>query len=169
MPALVPGGGAYPEGQHIGDFFSFFFPKPPLLSVTEGAAEGTGRVFPAIARFFKTTDPAGDGQLKAALMGELIKIGRPLQELAPTFLGGDEVSPFDCSLAPKLPVLKVAGGQFKPDFQIPDSLTSFQKYMLGVFFLGGFISPAPPADVVFWGWEQARGVWGSGLFFGGGS
>ena len=74
-----------------------------------------------------------------------------------TFLCGDLFGLDDCQLAPKLYHLQTALKAFKANaIDLQQGYPALARYMNTVFARDSFQKALYPADVVIWGWGNAR-------------
>lgn len=155
LPCLAHDGEAHVESDEIVRYVNFFFPEPPLTEPTDAGRAATARLFPATARFLKNTNPANRAELEEDLVAQLRTLDEHLAAEGTPFLGGDAPGVLDCSVAPKLFHLRVAGGHFE-QFAVPGELGALAAYMDRVFATDAFTKTACPDEVVTWGWGNAR-------------
>lgn len=167
MPALRHRKECYVESDVIAQYLDFFFPEPKLSPYTKkemaDAGECTDGLFPAVARYLKSTDNGSEGDLalKENLEGALGKIESQLGRDGTTgpFLAGDgeQVTLLDCSLAPKLYHMSIGLKSFKDDaIDVEASFPKLKAYMDAIFDTDSFKEASYPEETVVWGWTNAR-------------
>merc|ERR1712117_169646 len=163
MPCLDHSGKRTIESGDIAIYLDETFPEPPLrFADAEKEAEASTAivgVFPALAKLNKNKDKASEEDLKDGLWKELKKIDHYLDEKCTAdFLLGDKISLLDCSLAPKLYLLKVTLMAFNPELamKLPSELWYLDAYMTRMFAHPAFNEAKYPEETVVWGWENAR-------------
>ena len=141
----------------------------PMVVGSDEASSACAGLFGALAKFIKHADDDGAANelLKEAVCEELRKIERFLEARAGAGAGagsgghwlcdGDALGLLDCSVAPKLWVLQVAGGHYKnflwPQPRVFPRLAAYQER---VFATDAFKSTMCSPDEVIFGWGQGR-------------
>jgi glutathione S-transferase len=124
------------------------YPNPPLVTPSEFASVGS-KILPTFVNFLKSKDP-NDGS-EQALLDELTSLEEHLKAHGP-YIGGENISGTDLSLAPKLLHLKVALGHFK-NWTIPADLTHVHKYIELLFSRDSFNKTKPEKEeYIIAGW-----------------
>jgi glutathione S-transferase len=170
MPALRHRKECYVESDTIAAYLEFFFPKPELTpsSDAEGdaATAAVDGLFAAIAQYVKHT-PDGDDidvEKREKLHAALAKLNDHLSSpsrTGPYLVGnGSVIRMNDCKLAPILYHMCTAIPAFKGDDTFVSLMKSFpfiQSYTDHMFNTDpSFQRTVYPADVVVWGWNNAR-------------
>ena len=162
MPALRHRKECYVESDVIAEYLDFFFKEPALkvdkvlMDAAEDAVEG---LFPSIAKYLKHTPDgdAKDAEKKTALEQSLQKLNTHLASVDGPYMTGHTFSLVDCNLAPKLYHMKTGVDAFKTasiDFET--QFPAVDAYMKAVFDRPSFQKTVYPAEVVTWGWGNAR-------------
>ena len=170
MPALRHRKECYVESDTIAAYLEFFFPKPELTPSSDveadAAAAAVDGLFPAMAQYIKHT-PDGDEidvekneKLRAALAKLNDHLSSP-SRTGPYLVGnGSVIRMNDCKLAPILYHMSTAIPAFKGDdefISLMNSFPSIQSYTDHMFNADtSFQRTVYPADVVIWGWSNAR-------------
>lgn len=170
MPALRHRKECYVESDTIAAYLEFFFPKPELTpnsdSDADAAAAAVDGLFPAMARYIKHT-PDGDEvdvENKEKLRSVLAKLNDHLSlpsRTGPYLVGNGSVLRMnDCKLAPILYHMCTAVPAYKGNdtfASLMDDVPFVQAYTNHMFQNDlSFQSTVYPADVVIWGWSNAR-------------
>ena len=162
MPALRHRKECYVESDVIAEYLDFFFRDPPLKTdkaSMEAAEEAVAGLFPAIAKYLKHT-PDGDDEdaaLQTGLEESLTKLNTHLASVDGPFVAGESFSLVDCSLAPKLYHMQTGVKAFKNgSIDFTAKFPAVAAYMQNVFARPSFQSTVYPAEVVEWGWSNAR-------------
>jgi glutathione S-transferase len=115
MPCLLHDGEAHTDSLVIARYLNFFTPEPALEPFTAATDAACAPLFPALASFIKNTDSAADVALETELVAALATLNTHLEKGGGgLYLGESEsLGLADCSLAPKLWHLQVAGAHFK--------------------------------------------------------
>jgi len=157
MPCLKYKEDIITESSAIADYLDKTFPEPPFLggAAVEQVCSTISGFFPAMARFVKTVEFRPE--LEEALLAELAKLENILAESSGDYLCGGTLSLADLSLAPKLFHLKTTLMEFSPTtwekVRVFTKLCSYLETMLATPCISG---TCYPAEVVVWGWGQAR-------------
>lgn len=130
---------------------------PLGASPNDAAADATGAFFGGVARYLKNTDDSKDAELLAGLKEQLKKLEDYLKTAGTPYLGGSVLGMADCSLAPKLFVMDVAGKHFKA-FELDTSeFPLIAAYKERFFQSEAFKSTMYPTEEMLYGWGKARG------------
>mmetsp|Transcript_23255 Transcript_23255/g.33803 ORF Transcript_23255/g.33803 Transcript_23255/m.33803 type:complete len:305 (-) Transcript_23255:250-1164(-) len=163
MPCLVHDGEAYTESSLIADYLEFFFPEPPLTVDTDvdahvKANEKVSGLFPALARYIKNLDESQDPELWEELEKQLGVVDEVLKEAGEGgFLCGSQITLADLALIPKLYHAQVTIAEFK-NKELPSQLGHLDSYIKRFSEMEAYQKSLYPADVVIWGWNNARGT-----------
>ena len=169
LPALRHRKECYVESDTIAAYLDFFFPKPeltpPNADEADAAAAAVEGVFPAVAQYVKHT-PDGDevdAEKKANLEAVLQRLNDHLSAVArkgPYFVGdGTVIRMNDCKLAPVLYHMCTSVTAFKGANVIDltrnfPAVKAYTDHMFGSD--ASFQKTVYPAEVIIWGWDNAR-------------
>jgi glutathione S-transferase len=170
MPALRHRKECYVESDTIAAYLEFFFPKPELTPSSDveadAATAAVDGLFPAMAQYIKHT-PDGDevdieknGKLRLVLAKLNDHLSSP-SRTGPYLVGnGSVIQMNDCKLAPILYHMYTAIPAFKGEdtfTSLMNNFPSIQSYTDHMFNTDpSFQRTVYPADVVVWGWGNAR-------------
>jgi len=175
LPCLVAdpasGEGAVTDSGTIAQFIDATYGEPHSLfgegaQVSDGAFQtkqafkATSSLFGAIAKYIKNADEARDEGLTSALEEQLGLLEKflAMRQCPVDFLSGSSTPGLaDASLAPKLFVLKIAGGHYKGYALDASKFPCVAEYQARVFALPAFESTKPRESEILHGWGQARG------------
>ena len=166
MPALRHRKECYVESDVIAEYLDFFFPQPPLKvndrSKMDAAEQAVAGLFPSIAKYLKHV-PDGDEEdieLQKGLRESLTKLEAHLKSIANDdgpYMTGNTMTLVDCSLAPKLYHMKTGVEAFKDGaINFEADFPAVAAYMKAVSDRPSFAKTVYPAEVVTWGWGNAR-------------
>lgn len=158
------------ESDTIAAYLEFFFPKPELTppdaddaDAAEAAVEG---LFPAVAQYVKHT-PDGDevdAEKEAKLRAVLQRLNDHLSagtRIGPYLVGdGSAIRMNDCKVAPVLYHMCTAVSAFKghDTIDLAKDFPAVKAYTDHMFQSdASFQKTVYPAEVVVWGWGNARG------------
>ena len=162
MPALRNGKECKVESEVIAEYLDQVIPEPSLKAEPEAqekAAAAIEGIFPAIAKYIKHT-PDGDEEdmkLLAGLEAVLGKLEAHLQATQGDFLTGPKITLMDCSLTPKLYILKTLNEAFKKGALDLAKFPAVSAYMAMMFARPSFVKTVYPVEVMKWGWAPKRG------------
>lgn len=162
MPALRHRKECYVDSEVIAEYLDFFFPNPPLQTKKNHMREAGAALdgfFPSFSKYMKHT-PDGDEEdqeLKADLEASLQRVQDQLVHSGGPYLTGERLTLLDLSLAPKLYHLQTGLSAFKDNaIVIPQQFSQIGQYMDTVFQRDSFQKTKVEAEVVEWGWKNAR-------------
>lgn len=81
-------------------------------------------------------------------MKHLEAIDRHLAERKTKFITGNHICCFDFELITKLQHIRIAGGYFIDDFEIPKNLNNLWRYMETMYKLNAFIEASPDDQTI---------------------
>eukprot|EP00270_Netrium_digitus_P007969 TRINITY_DN2350_c0_g1_i1.p1 TRINITY_DN2350_c0_g1~~TRINITY_DN2350_c0_g1_i1.p1 ORF type:complete len:320 (-),score=53.34 TRINITY_DN2350_c0_g1_i1:214-1113(-) len=154
VPVLKHEGKWVADSDVITQLLEEVYPEPSLVP-PEGSQSVGGKLFPAFVKFLKSSD-ASDRTL-AALEDELQALEDHLKATGGLYLGGEQVSSVDLSLAPKLYHLRITTKKFK-NWTIPDKYTHVINYIKALESRNSFKKTDPGEESVISGWSQALGL-----------
>ncbi|KAL9968852.1 hypothetical protein ACROYT_G020993 [Oculina patagonica] len=102
----------------IAKYLEELHPNPPIRSKSKEAIVAGSNIFQKFCALIKNQDPTKDAGLKTALLKKMEELDSLLLSTNGAFMEGDTLRFSDCSLLPKLLLVRVAAKQLK-GFEIP--------------------------------------------------
>ena len=112
----------------IATYLEKLFPNPPIRSKGKKAIVAGSDIFQKFCALIKNKDPTKDADLKTALCKKMEDLDSFLLSTCGAFMEGDTLRFSDCSLLPKLLLVRVAAKQLK-GFEIPARLKGISGYI----------------------------------------
>lgn len=112
----------------IAKYLEELYPHPPIRSKSKEAIVAGSNIFQKFCALIKNQDHAKDSGLKTALLKKMEELDSLLLSTSGTFMEGDTLRFSDCSLLPKLLLVRVAAKQLK-GFEIPARLKGVWGYI----------------------------------------
>lgn len=112
----------------IAKYLEELYPNPPIRSKSKEAIVAGSNIFHKFCALIKNQDPTKDAGLKTALLKKMEELDSFLLSASGAFLEGDTLRLSDCSLLPKLLLVRVAAKQLK-GFEIPARLRGVWGYI----------------------------------------
>ena len=112
----------------IAKYLEELYPNPPIRSKSKEAIVAGSNIFQKFCALIKNKDPAKDAILKTALLKRMEELESLLKSSNGLFMEGDSLRLSDCSLLPKLLLVRVAAKELK-GFEIPARLQGVWDYI----------------------------------------
>ena len=112
----------------IAKYLEELFPDPPIRSKSREAIVAGSNIFQKFCALIKNKDPTKDPGLKTALLRKMEELDLILQSTRGAFMEGDCMRFSDCSLLPKLLLVRVAAKELK-GVEIPARLKAVWDYI----------------------------------------
>lgn len=137
----------------IAKYLEELYPNPPIKSKSKEAIVAGSNIFHKFCALIKNKDPTKDACLKSALLKKMEELESLLQSTDGFFMEGDSLRLSDCSLLPKLLLVRVAAKELK-GFEIPARLQGVWDYIHAGEKHAAFRDTCPSDDLIKEHWSR---------------
>lgn len=137
----------------IAKYLEELHPNPPIKSKSKEAIVAGSNIFHKFCALVKNKDPTKDAYLKSALLKKMEELESLLQSTDGFFMEGENLRLSDCSLLPKLLLVRVAAKELK-GFEIPARLQGVWDYIHAGEKHAAFRDTCPSDDLIKEHWSR---------------
>lgn len=137
----------------IAKYLEELHPNPPIKSKSKEAIVAGSNIFHKFCALVKNKDSTKDAYLKSALLKKMEELESLLQSTDGFFMEGDNLRLSDCSLLPKLLLVRVAAKELK-GFEIPARLQGVWDYIHAGEKHAAFRDTCPSYDLIKEHWSR---------------
>lgn len=137
----------------IAKYLEELHPNPPIKSKSTEAIVAGSNIFHKFCALVKNKDSTKDAYLKSTLLKKMEELESLLQSTDGFFMEGDNLRLSDCSLLPKLLLVRVAAKELK-GFEIPARLQGVWDYIHAGEKHAAFRDTCPSDDLIKEHWSR---------------
>lgn len=137
----------------IAKYLEELHPNPPIKSKSKEAIVAGSNIFHKFCALVKNKDSTKDAYLKSTLLKKMEELESLLQSTDGFFMEGENLRLSDCSLLPKLLLVRVAAKELK-GFEIPARLQGVWDYIHAGEKHAAFRDTCPSDDLIKEHWSR---------------
>lgn len=137
----------------IAKYLEELYPDPPIRSKSKEAIVAGSDIFQKFCALIKNQDPSKEAGMKAALLRKMEALDSLLKSTNGAFMEGDSLRFSDCSLLPKLLLVRVAAKELK-GVEIPARLKRVWGYIHAGEKQSVFLETRPSNELIKEHWSR---------------